>query len=76
MFEKLKSRKSPICCTGPMSAFQLFELGLVRRSGMFQIETDGVLNGHVVFPEHVRMNIENIGCVYHPRRLVSKFQVL
>jgi hypothetical protein len=23
---------------------------------MFQIETDGVLNGHLVFPEHVRMN--------------------
>ncbi len=28
IFEKLKSRKSPICCTGPISAFQLFELGL------------------------------------------------
>jgi hypothetical protein len=24
---------------------------------MFHIETDGVLNGHLVFPEHVRMNI-------------------
>ncbi len=23
---------------------------------MFQIETDGVLNGHLVFSEHVRMN--------------------
>jgi hypothetical protein len=43
---------------------------------MFQIETDGVLNGHLVFLEHVRMNIKNIGCVYHPHRLVSKFQVL
>ncbi len=40
---------------------------------MFQIETSGVLNGHLVFPEHVMMNIKNIGCVYHPRRLVSKF---
>jgi hypothetical protein len=29
----------------------------------------------LVFPEHVMMNIKNIGCVYHPRRLVSKFQV-
>jgi hypothetical protein len=43
---------------------------------MFQIEYDGVLNGHLVFPEHVRMNIKNIGCVNHLRRLVSKFQVL
>jgi hypothetical protein len=43
---------------------------------MFQIETDGVLNGHLVFLEHVRMNIKNIGCVNHLRRLVSKFQVL
>ncbi len=43
---------------------------------MFQIETDGVLNVHLVFPEHVSMNKKNIGCVYHPRRLVSKFQVL
>ncbi len=50
--------------------------GLLRRSVMFQIETDGVLNGHLVFPEHVRMNIKNIGCVYHPRRLVSKFNFL
>jgi hypothetical protein len=30
---------------------------------MFQIETDGVLNGHLVFPEYVRMNKKNIGCV-------------
>jgi hypothetical protein len=43
---------------------------------MFHIETDGVLNGHLVFSEHVRMNIKNIGCVYHLRRLVSKFHVL
>jgi hypothetical protein len=43
---------------------------------MFQIETDGVLNGYLVFPERVMMNIKNIGCVYHPRRLVSKFHVL
>jgi hypothetical protein len=43
---------------------------------MFQIETDGVLNGHLVCTEHVMINIKNIGCVYHPRRLVSKFQVL
>jgi hypothetical protein len=42
---------------------------------MFQIETDGVLKGHLVFPEHVRMNKKNIECVNHPRRLVSKFQV-
>jgi hypothetical protein len=49
---------------------------ILRRSVMFQIETGGVLNGHLVFPEHVRMNIKNIECVYHPRRLVSKFQVL
>ncbi len=47
----------------------------LRRSVMFQIETDGVLNGHLVFPEHVMMNIKNIGCVNHLRRLVSKFQV-
>jgi hypothetical protein len=43
---------------------------------MFQIETDGVLNGHLAFPEYVRMNKKNIGCVYHLRRLVSKFHVL
>jgi hypothetical protein len=29
---------------------------ILRRSVMFQIETDGVLNVHLVFPEHVRMN--------------------
>ncbi len=28
---------------------------------MFLIETDGVLNGHLVFPEHVMMNIKSIG---------------
>jgi hypothetical protein len=43
---------------------------------MFQIETPGVLNGYLVFPEHVMMNIKNIGWLYQPRRLVSKFQVL
>jgi hypothetical protein len=43
---------------------------------MSQIETPGVLYGYLVFPEHVMMNIKNIGCVYHPRRLVSKLQVL
>jgi hypothetical protein len=35
---------------------------------MSQIETPGVLNGHLVFPEHVMMNKKNIGCIYHPRR--------
>jgi hypothetical protein len=49
---------------------------IVRRCVMFQIKTPGVLNGYLVFPEHVMMNIKNIGCAYHPRRLVSKFQVL
>jgi hypothetical protein len=49
---------------------------MLRRSVMFQIETDGVLNGHLVFPEYVRMNKKNIGCVNHLRRLVSKFHVL
>ncbi len=43
---------------------------------MLQIETPGVLKCYLVFIEHVMMNIKNIGCVYHPRRLVSKFQVL
>ncbi len=43
---------------------------------MFRIETDGVLNGHLVFPEYVRMDKKNIGCVDHLRKLVSKFQVL
>jgi hypothetical protein len=38
---------------------------------MFQIENAGVLNGQLVFPEHVRMNIKNIGCVYHHRRLLT-----
>jgi hypothetical protein len=49
---------------------------LVKRCVIFQIETSGVLNGYLVFSEHVMMNIKNIGCVYHPRRLASKFQVL
>jgi hypothetical protein len=35
---------------------------------MFQIETPEVLNGFLVLPEHVMMNIKNIGCIYHPRR--------
>ncbi len=43
---------------------------------MFQIKTPGVLIGHLVFFEHVMMNMRNIGWVYQPRRLVSKFQVL
>jgi hypothetical protein len=29
---------------------------LIKAERMFQIETDGVLNGHSVFPEYVRMN--------------------
>jgi hypothetical protein len=28
---------------------------------MFQFETPGVLNGYLVFPEHVMMNIKNKG---------------
>jgi hypothetical protein len=39
---------------------------------MLQIETPGVLKCYLVFFEHVMMNIKNIGCVYHPRRLVLK----
>jgi hypothetical protein len=35
---------------------------------MFQIETPGVLNGYLVFPEHVMINIRNISWVYEVRR--------
>ncbi len=42
---------------------------------MLQIETPGILKCYLVFFEHVMMNIKNIGCVYHPRRLISKFHV-
>jgi hypothetical protein len=41
-------------------SLRVIERWTVKRSVMFQIETDGVLNGHLVFPEHVRMNIKNI----------------
>jgi hypothetical protein len=52
------------------------EFFLLRWIVMLRIETPGVLNGHLVFPDHVMMDIKNIGCDYHPRRLVPKFQVL
>jgi hypothetical protein len=55
---------------------RLFLENRVRWIVRLQIETPGVLNGYLVFPEHFMMNIKNIGCVYQPRRLVSKFQVL
>jgi hypothetical protein len=33
---------------------------------MFQIETPGVLNGYLVFPEHVTMNNKNINITKIP----------
>jgi hypothetical protein len=42
---------------------------VVWRCVMLQIETPEVLNGCLVFSEHVMMNKRNVGCVYEPRKL-------